>query len=131
MICRNCGREIQDDASFCQFCGFIAKETTIEHELPEQETSYKVFATIAYVFGIACLITCPILGGFFGIAGIIFAKNGMKSADPIVRNKSTIALRNNKIALWISCVIIGLVFAFLFVSSIALIVHWTKEMIQQ
>lgn len=109
MYCRSCGKEIKDDAVFCQFCGCEVGEVVVKTN-NNVNITWKVFARIAKVLGIVCLATSPLLGGFDAIPGIVFAKLGMKSTDPAVYEEAKTALRNNIAALIISSVILTLFF---------------------
>ncbi|MCM1008777.1 MAG: zinc-ribbon domain-containing protein [Ruminococcus flavefaciens] len=44
MFCPNCGKQIDDDAKFCEHCGAVIKTSTISNEKSEQSgvTSKKV-----------------------------------------------------------------------------------------
>ena len=58
MYCRKCGEKIEDDASFCMFCGSSTKEETqVVYVNPKNEEP-RVFAGVlaAMVFGVLGLI---------------------------------------------------------------------------
>ena len=109
MYCRNCGKEIKEDAAFCQFCGCEIGEVVVK-TTGDVNVTWKVFARIAKIIGIVSLATSPIFGGFEAIPGIVFAKLAMKSTDQAVYDEAKTALRNNIIALVISSVLLTLYF---------------------
>ena len=109
MYCRSCGKEIKDDALFCQFCGCEVGEVVVK-SAGDVNVTWRVFARIAKIVGIVSLATSPIFGGFEAIPGIVFAKLAMKSTDQAVYDEAKVALRNNVIALVISSVLLTLYF---------------------
>ena len=110
MYCRSCGKEIKDDAVFCQFCGCKVGEVVVK-TTGDVNVTWKVFARIAKIIGIVSLATSPIFGGFEAIPGIVFAKLAMKSTDQAVYKEAKVALRNNIIALSISSFILTAIYA--------------------
>ena len=110
MYCRNCGKEIKEDAAFCQFCGCEIGEVVVK-TTGDVNVTWKVFARIAKIIGIVSLATSPIFGGFEAIPGIVFAKLAMKSTDQAVYKEAKVALRNNIIALSISSFILTAIYA--------------------
>jgi hypothetical protein len=78
MYCKNCGKEHNDDALFCAFCG----ESIVEKE-PEKKPAkcWSIFAGIAKALGIVTIATfwIPIFGLYSmipGIHGIVFGVLG-------------------------------------------------------
>ena len=65
MFCKNCGKEIPDDSTFCSFCGAATKSGQLPGSGPAQRTvpNYLVQAILVTIF--CCL---P-----FGIAAIVYA----------------------------------------------------------
>ena len=110
MYCRSCGKEIKDDAVFCQFCGCEVGEVVVK-TTGDVNVTWRVFARIAKIIGIVSLATSPIFGGFEAIPGIVFAKLAMKSTDQTVYKEAKVALRNNIIALSISSFILTAIYA--------------------
>lgn len=92
MYCRNCGKELDEDARFCPNCGaeqesFAQTETVyttaavVEDKPPRV---WSVFSTIGKVLGIVCLATSliPYINYFsfcFAIVGIVMSCLGRKA----------------------------------------------------
>ena len=110
MYCRSCGKEINEDAVFCQFCGCEVGKVIVK-TTGNVNVTWKVFARIAKIIGIVGLATCAFFGGFEAIPGIVFAKLAMKSTDRAVYEEAKVALRNNIIALAISSFLLTAIFA--------------------
>jgi|GEM_PF-4857015 len=79
MFCKNCGRELKDDAKFCDNCGAKvvfkhANNDDDENEKPECDGK----VTIAFVLGISSLAvwTLPVIGLPISIIGLVL---GVKS----------------------------------------------------
>ncbi len=72
MYCKNCGKEVSDDAQFCKYCGtkFISKEKVNGRVIAKEiETEKKVKnknAIISLVLAIAALIGCMMPFSSFG-----------------------------------------------------------------
>lgn len=71
MFCKNCGKEIDDNAFVCVHCGVTV---TSEKEVPS--TKYSPWAIVGMIVSLASLLI-----SFFGVVpliGIIFSCIGMK-----------------------------------------------------
>lgn len=67
MFCKNCGREIDNNAAVCPYCGVVASK---EQLTPKSETN--VLAIVGFV-----------LSFFIAIAGLICSILGKKKADEL------------------------------------------------
>lgn len=67
MYCKNCGKEIDDHAAVCPYCGVVADK---EQLAPKSETN--VLAIVGFV-----------LSFFIAIAGLICSILGKKKADEL------------------------------------------------
>ena len=65
MFCKNCGKEICDEAVVCPNCGCLAKEQIAE----------KPKGNGMAIAGFVCSFFVPILGWVFGGIGLAKAKN--------------------------------------------------------
>jgi len=76
MYCRNCGREIRDDAEYCTYCGAQINSAQPEYRQAGYSSSAvspaaKGAAVSAMVWGIVALATCQLpLGFIVGIVGM-------------------------------------------------------------
>lgn len=99
MYCTNCGKEIQEGASFCSNCGSpisVIESSIIESKVvevesvdevlnlsiePKENKVWGVFAKIGFISSLICL---PfnlwfLVGGMFSIEFLVFSILGMKS----------------------------------------------------
>ncbi len=75
MKCTHCGREIENDSVFCEFCG---KKQTMP-VIQDSDESLKAQYSLA--FGVCSIIGCILfgIGIIFGIIGILLSKNNTSS----------------------------------------------------
>lgn len=129
MYCKNCGKEIDNDAKFCPNCGTAAQQAPISTEnseaacVVEEDKPPKVwtvFSKIGKILGIVCLATSliPYLNIFsltFGIAGIVMSCLGRKAKTQETDNNCSLGLKLSIVAVAVSFVMI-IVYSILFVS---------------
>ena len=90
MYCRNCGKELNENAMFCDQCG--AKVSVDENEvveltkqmeevIEEPKGPWKVFAIVGYVLGIVnlVLVLLPFYSLIMSVYGIVLSALGKKS----------------------------------------------------
>jgi hypothetical protein len=67
MTCRYCGREIQDGAKFCPFCGAANKEFQAEigPEAPEEKPKIGLFIAIGAAVIVVAALALVLFGGLF------------------------------------------------------------------
>lgn len=67
MTCRYCGREIQDGAKFCPFCGAANKEFQAEigPETPEEKPKLGLFIAIGAAVIVVAALALVLFGGLF------------------------------------------------------------------
>lgn len=110
MFCTQCGKELNDDANFCHYCGTkVLKrkenifQNNIENDIKNYEYDSKIdlrvekgpwkgFAVTGFILGIICLSTFIFVYPAIelGIFGIIFSALGRKSK--VANGKATIGL---------------------------------------
>ena len=89
MFCKNCGKEIADQAMYCSECG------SIQHKKPEKmkedKALYRVMARIALGLGIASFagLLYYTLGAILAVPAIVFASIGMKGS---IKSKAVVGL---------------------------------------
>ena len=98
MFCRKCGKELREDAVFCDQCGekveiteeaiVVDNEVVDVIEQPEEETvergPWKAFAKVGHILGIVSLATMWIpvfVCCSIGFYGIVFSALGKKSVE--------------------------------------------------
>ena len=112
MICPNCGKEILDYSSYCNYCG----DDVVNHKvIVNQSVRNKVFAYIGYGHGITSLAMGLIpfasyVAWIYSVIGLIFSNFGLEST------KAYYAKKGKKLSL------IGLVVSFI-VSLITIIIR--------
>ena len=136
MICKNCGKELNDDIRFCPVCGteqikeapleepFTATEATAE--VVEEPTSKKwtVFSKMGKIFGIIAFVLVFIPGiniatsWWLGIAGIVFSCLGRKAKTEQSEKNFKVGLALSIVALVLSVVILVVYYVIIIVIGI-------------
>ena len=117
MYCRNCGKELDENARFCPNCGANIQSnaqpsvTAVEAEEDRPAKVWTVFSIIGKILGIVCLATSliPFLNFFslsFGIAGIVMSCLGRKAKTEETDRNCRLGLILSIIAVAVSLVAI-------------------------
>lgn len=94
MICKNCGKEINDNSKFCNFCGERLEDKEIKFE--NLETSgvkqpkrrkgkfliiFAIFAVVLTTFTVFSLLSLKSIGGGSGIVGDLSFERELYESD--------------------------------------------------
>ena len=104
MYCKRCGRVIQDDAQYCQFCGCeVDRDAPVEHK-SGAEVVWKVFARISRITGIVSLPLSIFTFGLVGIEGLVLGIIALKAKDENVLIEAKRGITLNAIAMAIGII---------------------------
>ena len=95
MYCRNCGKEINGDAVFCQYCG--CKVVLTDNNLGA-EITWKVFARISKIVGIVSILISIYVLGLTAVPGLIFGIIALKTKNEDVKGEARAGIVLNIIA---------------------------------
>lgn len=112
MYCRQCGKELNEDARFCPACGAKVYQETDSNsygstysdpfttatatEIEDKPAKcWSVFALVGKILGIIAIVICwlPLYGAMAGVPGIVFSCLGRKAIDDNAIRNRTIGLK--------------------------------------
>ena len=104
MFCKNCGKEIDDKAAICIYCGV----PTSESEKPRQQEATNIWAIVGFI-----------LSFFISVAGLVCSIIGYKHAPEFGGNGKGFALAGIIIsATSMAVTFLGLILSFVFLGGI-------------
>ena len=120
MYCKNCGKEIGEEAKFCPNCGtsqnmeqqpFTATEASYEVVEDKPAKCWTVFSIVGKVLGIVCLSTSviPYINIFsfcFAIAGIVMSCLGRRAQTEATDKNCSLGLKLSIAAVVVSFVML-------------------------
>lgn len=113
MYCKRCGQFIQNDVSFCQFCGCKVDQSPSPKPTSGAETVWKVFARIGRISGIVSIPLSVYTFGLVAIEGLVLSIIALRANDEKVRGEAKAGVILNAIALAIG--LISTLFCILFI----------------
>ena len=106
MYCRNCGKELAEDANFCSFCGCNVLEAAPTSTNSGAEVVWKVFARISRITGIVSIPLAIYTFGIIGIEGFVLGVIASRAKDEKVKSEARAGIVLNTIAM-----VLGIIFA--------------------
>ena len=99
MYCKACGKEIHNDAQFCQFCGCKVDRIEVPNNNSGAEVVWKVFARIAKIVGIVSIPLAIYTWGLMAIEGLVLACLALKAKNESVRSEARTGVILNSIGI--------------------------------
>lgn len=81
MFCTNCGKEINDNAAICPYCGVVANKTALSNASNSNSNQSNTMAIVGFIFSF-----------FFALVGLICSIIGFKKAAELGGNGKGLAL---------------------------------------
>ena len=104
MFCKNCGKEINDKAAICIYCGV----PTTENTTPQQQEATNILAIVGFI-----------LSFFISVAGLVCSIIGYKHAPEFGGKGKGLALAGIIIsATSMAVTFLGLILSFVFLGGI-------------